>query len=176
MMHASRLISCIIALFLYSQGVTAQTAPLDERAVKVAYIYNFLRFTEWPVAPEHPFRLCVMGYTHLDQELASLQGKPVHSQVLIEVVHITDEKDIHTCQALYLGHTDTWQLNRLLRQLANTPVLTVTDSEGLADKGVMIEMNTRQNKVVFDINLRAAQQVEMNFSSRLLKLANYIST
>lgn len=168
-------ILCMTLGLVSSQIALASTAPMDERSVKVAYIYNFLRLTEWPTSPEEPFRLCVLGQSSLDQELALLNGKPVLSQVHIEIIRTTED-NLSNCQAVYVGERDRHKLNRILTQLAQAPVLTLTDVEGLADRGVMIEMNTRQNRVVFEINLRVARQVNLNFNTRLLKLAHYVSS
>jgi hypothetical protein len=63
----------------------------------------------------------------------------------------------------------------LLQQLAATPVLTITDSTGLADRGIMIEMRRQGPRIVFDVNLAAARKANIDFSARLLKLASFVA-
>jgi len=164
-----------IALTILLQAPPA-LAQIDERTVKAAYIYNFLQFTEWPTSPNEPFDLCVLGNTALDAELSKLQGKPVRNGTHISIRHVSLNDDLSSCEALYLDDGKRRQVDYLLRKLIDSPVLTISDAEGLADRGVMIEMVTGQNRIVFDVNLKAAREVDMNFSARLLKLARYVAT
>ncbi|MNL86350.1 hypothetical protein D3C87_2150180 [compost metagenome] len=55
------------------------------------------------------------------------------------------------------------------------PVLTITDATGFADRGIMIEMRRQGPRIVFDVNLAAARRVNLDFSSRLLKLASFVA-
>jgi chromate transport protein ChrA len=72
-------ITIIVTLILVS---TAQ-AQLDERIATTAYIYNFLRLTDWPTPPKQPFHLCILGHTTLDGELHLLEGKQLRKDVTI---------------------------------------------------------------------------------------------
>ena len=56
--------------------------------------------------------------------------------------------------------------------MAGRPVLTVADSEGWLDQGVMINLSRRQARLAFDINLGAARQAGLRISSKLLRLAS----
>ncbi|RDL45684.1 DUF4154 domain-containing protein [Marinomonas piezotolerans] len=156
--------------------VTVQAQPVDERSVKAAYIYNFLRLTEWPIPLEQPFYLCILGRTPLDGALNKLTGQPVRSHTNIRVINVTIGDELAVCNALYFDQSQYRQIDVLMRRLMSAPILTITDVQGLADRGTMIEMSTQDNRVVFEINLRAAQQAEIHISARLLKLARHVAT
>ncbi len=171
----NRLISSILALVFLCCAHTSQ-AQMEEQLVKAAYIYNFLRLTEWPIEPKHPFNLCILGYTPMDTELQLLDGKPVRSNVYIAISHVSIVDNLESCQAIYLSYMDSKQIDMVLRKLDTMPALTISDAKGVSDRGVMIELSAHKQRVMFDINLKSARLVDLNFSARLLKLARYVTT
>jgi hypothetical protein len=164
----------VAVLYLLSQVARADAA-VDERAMKAAYLYNFALFAQWPSLPDADFQLCVLGTTPLDDELALLQGKRAQDGLPIDMRWILPGESLTGCQVLYIDEHNRRSLDTLLQQLAATPVLTITDAAGFADRGVMIEMRRQDQRIVFDINLLAARRAHLNFSSRLLKLASFVA-
>ncbi|WP_260954628.1 YfiR family protein [Pseudomonas citri] len=165
----------LITLYLSSPVARADTEVVDERAMKAAYLYNFALFAQWPTLPDADFQLCVLGTTQLDAELVRLQGKRVQNGLPIKMRWVLPNDPLTGCQVLYIDEHNRRFLDELLKRLAATPVLTITDAAGLADRGVMIEMRRQEQRIVFDINLIAAQRAHLNFSSRLLKLASFVA-
>jgi hypothetical protein len=150
-------------------------AQVDERALKAAYLFNFIQFTQWPVPPEEPFRLCVLGRTPLDEHLARLEGKPVLTGLHISVRHVGARESMAGCHALYIDDSQRGQVDEVLARLGGAPVLTITDGDGLADRGLMIEINKSDARLGFEVNLKVARRVNINFSARMLKLASYVA-
>ncbi|WP_204126553.1 YfiR family protein [Pseudomonas ogarae] len=171
---AARHLLVLVALYLSAQLVRADSG-VDERAMKAAYLYNFALFAEWPTLPDVNFQLCVLGTTPLDDELAQLQGKRVQNGLPITMRRVLPDDPLTGCQVLYIDEHNRRFLDSLLRQLAATPVLTITDAAGFADQGVMIEMRRQGQRIVFDVNLIAARRARLGFSSRLLKLASFVA-
>jgi YfiR/HmsC-like len=161
-----------IALAAFAPHAAAQ---VDERALKAAYLFNFIQFTQWPVAPEEPFRLCVLGRTPMDDHLARLEGKPVLGGLHIAVRHIGPRESFTGCHALYVDDSHRALVDEVLMRLASAPVLTITDGNGLADRGLMIEIQKRDARLGFEVNLRPARRANLAFSARMLKLASYVA-
>ena len=149
--------------------------PVDERAMKAAYLYNFALFAQWPNLPDTDFQLCVLGDTPLDAELERLEGKPVQNGLPIAMRRIMPGDALSGCQLLYVDERNRRTLDALLQRLAGSPVLTITDASGLADRGIMIEMRKQGQRIVFDVNLAAARRARLDFSARLLKLASFVA-
>ena len=172
-----RLLNILLTVFfalLLCEKVYAQS--VDERSVKAAYIYNFIRLTEWPTPLEQPFYLCILGRSSLDNALNKLSGQPVRTDIHIRVINVDIGDDLSSCNALYFDDSQHRQIDVLMRRLVSSPILTITDVQGLADRGTMIEMSTQRNRVVFEVNLGAAQRAEIRISARLLKLARHVAT
>ena len=164
----------LAALCLHGLAVQADE-PVDERAMKAAYLYNFALFAQWPGLPSADFQLCVLGSTPLDAELARLEGKRVQNGLPIAMRWIRPGEPLSGCQVLYVDERNRRTLDSLLQQLAGAPVLTITDAPGFADRGIMIEMRRQKQRLVFDVNLTAARRARLDFSARLLKLASFVA-
>lgn len=177
--------ACLISRALALCGLTllaggaasarAQPQPqLDERAVKAAYIYNFIQFTQWPSAPGDPFVLCVLGTTPLDDALGQLAGRPVLSGQRIRVQHLQPRDAVQDCHALYLDDTQRPFASDMLQRARSQPTLTITDSEELSQRGAMIEIVRTRRKLGFEVDLHAAREARLTFSARMLKLASFV--
>ena len=62
----------------------------------------------------------------------------------------------------------------MLPDLANAPVLLVSDMPGFVERGGMIQFVTEGNRVRFLVNLKAAQKAGLALSSELLKVAKSV--
>jgi hypothetical protein len=170
-----RAVAPLLTALLAGGLATPATAQVDERALKAAYLFNFIQFTQWPVPPDEPFRLCVLGTTPLDEQLKKLEGKPVLGGLHVSLRHVAPKESLAGCHALYVDDTQRSQVDEVLSRLAGAPVLTITDGDGLADKGVMIEIHKREARLGFEVNLKVARRANLNFSARMLKLASYVA-
>lgn len=164
----------LAALCLLNQTAQADAA-VNERTMKAAYLYNFALFAQWPSLPDTDFQFCVLGTTPIDTELGQLKGKRVQNGLPIAMRWIMPGDPLTSCQVLYVDDRNRRTLDSLLQQLAVSPVLTITDAAGFADRGIMIEMRRQDQRLVFDINLGAARRAHLDFSARLLKLASFVA-
>jgi hypothetical protein len=65
-------------------------------------------------------------------------------------------------------------LRKILESTEGRPILTVGDSEGYGERGVMINLYVEHGQVRFEINLEAARRSGLVFDFRLLELARLI--
>ena len=165
----------LLALAAALLATPAARGQADERTVKAAFLYNFIQFTQWPVPPTEPFRLCVLGRSALDEALVRLEGKRVLNGLHLSVNHVGPRDGLDACHALYVDDSQRATAEELLPRLAGAPILTITDSDGLADRGLMIEIRKRDLKLVFDVNLHATRKANLDLSARLLKMAHYVA-
>ncbi len=150
-----------------------ETDASVEQRVKAAMLYNFTRFITWPGAVGPDLRLCVMGRTALEPALREIEGKQSQGMVLRVKSGVADA-DLASCEMVLIGRSEAGRIDDLLSRLARRPVLTVSDLEGFATRGGVIELLLVDNKVRFDINTAAAQRAGLSISSKLLRLANNI--
>ena len=141
-----------------------------EYRLKAAFLYNFVSFTDWPAALGSKLNLCVYGPDPFDEDLDKLQNQNVAGRSLA-VQRSKSVDDLRNCQIVFITHPMIGNLPRVLDNLKGKPVLTVADTPGAAREGVILNMVTEQDKIVFEANLSAARSNGLNLSSKLLRLA-----
>lgn len=168
----------LIAVFcLMEKGAHRQVAfaeGLSPEEVKVSMLYNFPKFVDWPPHASPEMVLCVLGSDPFGPTLDSLNGKLLKDKTL-SVRRIASVTQNRICHVLFVSASESGNLPSLLKILRDMPVLTVSDTEGAAAQGIMIEIVVvEQRKLGFKINLKAARQSRLEISSQLLKLAQTV--
>jgi hypothetical protein len=158
-----------VALWACAGAATAQSA-LPERDLKAQIVVRSLLFVEWPaavLAPGQPIVLCVTDAHPRADALDRLAGQPVNGHRL--EVRRTTPSALAPCQVVVLGL-------QALSALKSPPrgLLLVSDAQGASDLGAMINLQTDQERVVFDVNLSAVRSSGLDISTRLLRLARFV--
>lgn len=148
-------------------------AQVTEYRLKAAYLYNFAAFTEWPADAPATLQVCIHGRDPYGEDLAQLEGKQVGGRSL-QVRRAVPLEGLASCQLVYVAAGEVGNLSRVLEVLRGRPVLTVTDSPDTLEQGVGINMETRQGRVTFQVNLAAVRRTGLNLSSKLLRLATEV--
>ena len=147
--------------------------PADEREVKVAFIYNFVLFAEWPGEVGGTLRLCLYGADRFGQALDVLQGRLANARV-IELHRRQKGQSLKDCQLAFLSDPLNTDGLRLLEELRGLPVLTVADSPGAAHMGVALNMVEANGRMGFEVNLYSVRAARIKISSKLLHLAREV--
>ena len=162
-------------------GMLAVQAELPaEYDVKASCLYSFTQFVDWPPDvfddARSEFRICVLGHDPfgpaLDQVAVSnrVEGRAIK---VIRVSELDLKKDYHL---LFISRSERAKLARILDSIRGKGILTVGDTAGYAQTGVMINFFVQRNRVRFEINPDAARDAGLRVRSRLLKLATIVET
>lgn len=167
----------VVAGLLAASGFAAGPGSTgwQDPALKAAFIFNFVKFTEWPTLhPTAPIVACVSGDDAIAAALAdTVRGQAVSGHPLV-VQRIRDIPAGPTCQVLFIADTDKGRWAEHLRGLKGQPVLSVSDGAGFAQSGGIIELYVDAGRMRFAINVTAAEQAGLHLSSRLLGLARIV--
>lgn len=170
-------IRLLLVVLLVLCGALAQGAShaqnLDEYAVKAAFLANFAAFTEWPESVGSELTLCVVGNDPFGAHLDKLAGRKIGARALV-IRRLAGLDESSGCQLVFIGRSQAGNVPRLVERTAHSATLTVGDSEGLAQQGVMINMSLRAERVAFEINASAAKRAGLVISSKLLRLAEAV--
>jgi hypothetical protein len=154
----------------------AQVQPTLENDVKAAFIYNFTKFVEWPAPalPDEPFRLCVIADTGFIATLdRTIADESVGQRRLVRVEPRSIDAARH-CAILYIGPGFSEQGAAMLAAVRDLPVLTVGEGTQFITHGGAIGFLLENNRVRFDINIRAIQRSGLKASSKLLRVARSV--
>ncbi|MCF7821211.1 MAG: YfiR family protein [Mariprofundaceae bacterium] len=154
--------------------IASESTPTAmETDVKAVYVYNFIRFTEWPDETSTPAerKLLVLGNLTLLKTFKHDAFRLTAKNTSLYTHSCPTPACIKESHALFIDRTKSSQLIKILASLKNRPVLTISDIPGFADKGGMIELKRDQEHVIFRINIEAIKQANLYVSAQLLELA-----
>lgn len=159
-----------LRVFCSASPAWAENPLLNESQIKAAYVFNVARYVSWPQSGSDPFVIGVLGRGTLDSPWQGLKGKTVHGRTL-EIRKSDDLEDLLNCQIIFITASKRKNLARILLQLQDYPVLTISDVDGFSQSGGMVHLIREEDRIRFKINLAAAQRSGLKISSQLLKLA-----
>lgn len=159
-----------------SVAVPAQEA--SEQALKVAFIFNFAKFTTWPASafadPAAPVAVCVVGKHDFGEAFQSIEGKSVGGRSVV-VKYLTSYKGKDQCQVVYVASSEKSRLAKIVTVAKEAHALVVSDTDGFVDGGTIINMVRRgDDRIAFEINARVAGESGLKLSSKLLNLAERV--
>lgn len=161
-----------------ARGGYPQQSP-TEYQVKAAYLFNFLKFVEWP-DDAHPdahgkWVIGVLGENPFGDELTQVvSGKTVQGREL-EVRKFQSSEDLSACHVLFISDSEKKRLPSILSSLNGHGVLTVANMENFTASGGMIQFVMEEGSVRFAINVTATSRARLKVSSKLLSLAHVVT-
>jgi hypothetical protein len=173
------LLLALVATLAWPAGLRAESALQREYEIKAAYLYNFINYIEWPEnalpSTGGTITIGIVGENPFEGALQSLAGKQVKGRTLA-VKQITDPKDLDGCQIVFISSSEKERVTELLERLKDSRILTVSEIDGFAQRGGIINFISERNKVRFEINPDAARRLGLTISSELLKLAKVVKS
>jgi len=150
----------------------------SESEVKVAFIYNFIKFVEWPAnafaKQDTPITIGVLGDKQYASQLEKfVKGKAANGRT-IEVRLLEKDKDADSCHIIFVTASGMHRFNAILGRLKDKSTLIIGETEHFIDSGGIIGFVNEDKKVRFEINIAAAKKRSIKISSQLLKLARRV--
>ena len=159
-----RLLPAALVLALFPAA--AQDVSLEYR-VKAGYLYNFVKFIEWPPAARAgPITMCVAGRNPFGTVLDdTIRDEVVRGRQLTARVSLEPDAG---CHVLFIpdGASAAY-----LRAARGTSTLTVGETSDFLTRGGIVNFVTDGRYVRFEISTEAAERAQLQVSSRLLQLA-----
>ena len=159
-----------------SKAITHHETPSEDE-VQTAFIYNFFKFIQWPNKSESDstehYLLCALGWGSINKHLETLEEKKVKGRK-ITFKRFQKLEDVTSCHALFINDSKDYGISDVLTHLRDVPVLTIGNSEGLAELGVMINFIVVNKRIKFEINHQQAKKHGLMISSKLLRLGRVI--
>jgi hypothetical protein len=146
-----------------------------EAELKAAILVNMLLFVDWPIQASQPtdrLTLCYLDSGPVAMVLDRLNGKAIKGRPL-QVMRV-NANVVTGCHALYLSPNDSTALTRVIPGLRASGVLFLGDLPGYLQRGVIINLDVDDGRIVFDVDLRSARQAGLMMSSKVLRLARKV--
>lgn len=165
----------LLAVLLLSGAAVPVQAQAPEYDLKAAFLFNFVKFVEWPASAfageRAPMTICVFGNDPFGRALdAVVQGERVGERRL--AVRRPDGLDgLEGCNVLFVSGSEKGRFGEVLARVRGEPVLAVGDSDGFLRAGGVINFVLEGSKVRFLIDQEAAERSGLRISSKLMRLA-----
>jgi hypothetical protein len=167
----------VLATLLFGARLEAQ-APMGESQVKAMFVYNFLKFVEWPVnasaGSKDPFVVLIIGEGAMaDATEQFLESKAIGDRP-VAVLRIQWDQSLRGARAAVVVERDPKKLHHILDAAATAGVLTIGEGEEFTTRGGVIGLLVLDRKVRFDVDTTAAQNARLRVSSKLLALTHTV--
>jgi hypothetical protein len=169
----------LLLLWLCAGAAGAAGGP-GEYEVKAVFLFNFSQFVDWPASAfaddRSPLVVGVLGQDPFGAALdEAVRGETVNGRPL-SIRRYERIEDVDACHILFIERTQQEQLDQILESLRDRSCLTVSDAEGFASAGGIIQFVTIDNRIRLQINLDAAKLANLTISSKLLRPAQIVTT
>jgi hypothetical protein len=175
-------ILCVLLLVAigWFAGMPAFSAeePLSEPQVKAAFLVNFPKYVDWPAgafaATNSPVVLAVVGESKVAGEIRKvIAGRTVNGREIV-LKRLASGQESGVCHILFISAAEQQRSPNLLARLKDTNILTVGESDDFLERGGIINLARRDQKIALEVNLTAAGNARIQISSKLLKVASVV--
>lgn len=152
-------------------------AEISVGRLKSLFVERFTRFIDWPaeaLPKGAPFVVCIEGSGETAENLFEVARSRKFKDRLCEVRRVRAGSELGSCHLLYLAASEAAHLPQVVAEVSGRPILTVADSSGFAEKGVLINLFQQEQLMQFEINLPAVKRSKLTFSSQLLRLGRLV--
>jgi hypothetical protein len=169
----------LAGLALVAVGTTTLCAgQASELEVKAAFLLNFLKFVEWPAdrLPEAtaPYVIAVIGEDSFATTLRTVTADRTIGARKIAIRIAPHASELANAHLVFISGSERRQLAAILRELEGRGVLTVGDTPGYAESGVVLNLVVQGQRVRFEANTAAAARSRLRLSSHLLRIARIV--
>lgn len=195
---AGMYIIAALAVFLTAPVVKAQEKGSSQQnleyTIKAAFLFNFVKFVDWPAIKEAnnvPIIIGIIGKDPFGTAFDSVKDKQVKGRKTV-IKSFKSYKDLEAagtsnnvesadtieslkkCHLLFICSSEKEKITEITALAQKNSILTVGETPDLLQSGGIIKFLMEDNKVRFEINLTASKQASLTIRSQLLRLAKRV--
>jgi len=172
----------LISIVSFSEPAnpTPEAGDVSRAKLETAFIYQFTNYIEWsardPAQQEaRPFVITILGDSPIENEFNELskakkvKNRPIKVLRVASAKLISKESDI-----VFVATGSVDVLHEVVSKAKGSGALIVSDSQGFATEGAMINFFLDDGRLRFEINRHKLEGEHLVMSSQLLKLAKLV--
>ena len=162
-----------VCIFFISFLSFAQT---NVNILKAVYLEKISRFVTWPDACmmndlNKPFIISIIGKTELSENLQLVYSQQEINKKRVIIKEIVDYKDFEGCHILFIAESEKKNIEKIVTITSGLPVLTIGETDGFSEKGILVNFFEENKKLRFEINETAVLKSQLKMSYYLLNTA-----
>ena len=182
--HMTQRISYFLGILLLVSALGICDSSLaqqaEEYALKASFVERFVMFVDWPEDPvseaSESLVVGVIGENPFDDYLDAAFDQPNESNRTVEIRQITDLDEVLSCDLLFISKSEKHSIRAILDSTAGKPILTIGDTEGFSEAGVIINFYVDGDRLHFKINISAVRESGLQLDSFLLDYAQIVDS
>jgi len=171
----------LVALLLMSNQNLSNTSPEQQVEDMAEAIEKSAIFTQWPKSHEQGilasnFVITVIGNRSVNDAIKSLySNKKIKDKVVkVNYLDVTSlpklsENNLKMNHILFIPTISDNDLHSLLVKTSKLPILTMSNTSGYAQKGVILNFYDVNNKMPFEVNFNCLKQSGIYIDALLLE-------
>ncbi|HEY8937875.1 MAG TPA: YfiR family protein [Cyclobacteriaceae bacterium] len=162
----------IFLLFVVILGNQASAQERPTHEIHAAMLYNFIKYIQWPNESEAgEFVVGVIGDDDVFTTLkAWYDGKPKGSKKYV-IKKLASPAEAGDCQVVYVGKSKNKSFEEIKSSIAGKSVLTITDGNGMGQKGSCINFKVIDGKLKFELNQASVTSSNLKVAGQLSSMA-----
>lgn len=161
------LLGLIIMLLGTNPTIAQESVEGNAYAMKADFLYRFIDYVRWKnYSKSQTFKIAVLDESPITPLLINIAKNKK-----IEVKEYKDINTIGSCNILFIPHNSNTPIETIISKFMDRPVLIVTEHDGYGKKGAHMNFIMTDNKLKFEVNLKAINKSGIGISSFLLQHA-----
>ena len=166
---------CAFPMFISNSSAQLSADEKHKLILKSGVIFNITKFIKWPdsnlpIGSTDNFVFCVNGNADISNIFISISKKRKIQKRNLEVRSDMPISSLRNCHLLFLGSSESRDLEKIIETVKKFPLLTVSDTPGFAERGISTNLVVKRNKIRFEINRKSISISGLKVSSELLQL------
>jgi hypothetical protein len=182
----------MFAIFGFTAGLYAQnkeSAHEVEYKIKAAFIYNFVKFSDWPGDTNNidkPIKIAILGSNPFGNAFEPVKNEKLKERTVeikeyqtmnslfkdnndVEIKKIIEElKEAHV---VFISLSEENNIPQIVKLLEGSNILTVSEAPNFLQAGGIIHLIKDSEKVCFEVNPEAAAKNNIKIRAQLMRLS-----
>jgi hypothetical protein len=169
----SHLVLLLAASLLCLAPAKVLCAPrvANEYDLKAAFVFNLVKFIEWPAAKfsaeNSPLIIGVIGDEALDHFTRAFQEKSINQHKLL-VRRLDPATNAPECHVLFISRTEQQRASEMAKAGCHAQALTVGETDQFLELGGMIGFRLESDELRLEINDRCVHEAGLQITASAL--------
>lgn len=172
----------VLAAIHVAPAALASVETDREYKIKAIYLYNFAKFTEWPMDNNASIIIGIIGEDPFTgalnpAEMGKVKGREVEIKrfkSLEEIQENGNEESLRQCHLLFVSSSEEKDRDSILKAIDGSNVLSVAEMDGFLEAGGIIRFLIEDQKVIFELNLISLEKAKLSISSKIIRIAKRV--
>jgi hypothetical protein len=176
-LQAARCVGIVALIASCAMCRNAQAQALNEYEAKAAFLFNFLKFVDWPAQAfaddSAPLVIGIVGDDKSSERIEQLvNGKSANGRQVV-VKRFPSFKQLTYCHLVFVRASERERLPQIL-SAARSGSLIVGETDSFARWGGAINFSIEDGKIRLEINQKSAERAGLKISAKLLSIARIV--